>query len=40
MDVAAAAVHHEIPDTYSVRVGDLKKGSHVVIDGHPCKVRG
>jgi hypothetical protein len=25
--------------TYPVRVGELKKGSYVVIQGHPCKVR-
>ena len=25
--------------TYPIRAGELKKGSHVVIAGHPCKVR-
>ena len=24
--------------TYPVRAGELKKGSYVVIQGHPCKV--
>lgn len=25
--------------TYPIRAGEVKKGSHVVIKGHPCKVR-
>ena len=25
-------------DTYPIRAGEVKKGSHVVIKGHPCKV--
>ena len=33
-----AVVDAGASNTIPVRAGELKKGSHVVISGHPCKV--
>ena len=29
---------HEGSQTYPAQAGSLKKGDHIVIDGHPCKI--
>jgi hypothetical protein len=36
---ACAVADADAALTYPVRAGELKKGSYVVIQGHPCKVR-
>jgi hypothetical protein len=37
--LACAVADADAALTYPVRAGELKKGSYVVIQGHPCKVR-
>ena len=37
--LARAVADADAALTYPVRAGELKKGSYVVIQGHPCKVR-